>query len=377
MNAVSREEAEQQLQEQRAFWEKFLTSQSETSVEELKARCVQAEDDLKASSSRLTEVYGELEETITFLESQVLFNQRLVSERRTMEEELQLLLQVIRLGEDLGSIQAASDGLLQDEEVVAEHAGAWKQTVASLKAEVEALKEAARSKAAELDSLKTDRDGLIQDLKDQAMAVDNLKLELDGISEELDRRRSAEEALQEGLRAEQTRSSQLRVSLDEEKEEVCRLQQENGSYTRLADQLSNQIVEMEEEISTLRDHLKEVSSQLNETADLVLTLRMQLNTKTSEVERLRASSEKLHRDLQRVSGQLEAKDGDLDLLLDSQNQLRAAEEHFEQEKRRMTRQLMELETLVLALEEAVDPSSPHRFVEHETASEPEPGPNAD
>lgn len=376
-------------------------SQSEASVEELRARCVQVEDDLKASGSRcselearLTEACSQLEESITFLDSQELLNQGLASEKSTVEEELQLLkiqeeqllLQVSQLREELGNVQAVSESLLQEGEVVADNcshlsnAVSREQTVTSLRAELEALKEATRSKAAELDSLKTDRDRLIQDQKDQAMAVDTLQLELDGVSEELDRRRSTKEALQEALKAEQTRSSQLRAGLDEEKEEVCRLLQENGSYTRLADQLSNQIVEMEEEISTLRDHLREVSSQLNETADLVLALRTQLNTKTSEVERLWASSEKLHGDVQQLSSQLEAKAGELDraghrvlqlqeVLLDSQNQLRTAKEHFEQEKRRMTQQLMELETLVLALEEAMDPSSPHRFVEHETDSE--------
>lgn len=376
-------------------------SQSEASVEELRVRCVQVEDDLKASGgrcseleARLTEACSQLEESITFLDSQELLNQGLASEKSTVEEELQLLkiqeeqllLQVSQLREELGTVQAVSDSLLQEGEVVADNcshlsnAVAREQTVTSLRAELEALKEATRSKAAELDSLKTDRDRLIQDLKDQAMAVDTLQLELEDVSEELDRRRSTKEALQEALKAEQTRSLQLRAGLDEEKEEVCRLLQENGSYTRLADQLSNQIVEMEEEISTLRDHLREVSSQLNETADLVLALRTQLNTKTSEVERLRASSEKLHRDVQQLSSQLEVKAGELhrarhrvlqlqEVLLDSQNQLRTAEEHFEQEKRRMTQQLMELETLVLALEEAMDPSSPHRFVEHETDSE--------
>lgn len=384
-------------------------SQSEASLEELRGRCVQVENDLKAShgrcselEARLTEACTQLEESITFLESHELLNQRLASEKSAVEEEMQLLktreeqllLQVSQLREELGNVQAASDSLLQDREVVADNCSrlsdafalqqaqlrAREQTVSTLRAELEALQEATRSKAAELDSLKTDRDRLIQDLKDQAMAVDTLQLELDGISEELDRRRSTEEALQEALKEEQTRSLQLRASLDEEKEEVCRLSQENGSYTRLADQLSTQIVEMEDEISTLRDHLREVSSQLNETADLVLDLRRQLNTKTCEVERLRASTEKLHSDVQQLSSRLEAKEGELDrarqqvlqlqeVLLDSKNQLRMAEDHFQQEKRRMTQHLMELETLVLALEEVMDPASPHRFVEHETDSE--------
>lgn len=297
-----------------------------------------------------------------------------------------------RLKEEVGNLQAASDGLLQDRDEAADSCGrlssAFLQQEVQLRAreqELEGLREATRIKAeglcrqtAELDSLKTDRHRLIQDLKDQAMAVDNLQLELDGVSEELDRRRGAEESLQEALKQEQTRTSQLRSRLDEEREEVCRLSQENGSYTRLADQLSTQIVEMEEEISTLRDHLRELSSQLNGTADLVLDLRRQLNSKTSEVDRLRAevaeakaSSEKHRSDAEQLDRAREQVLQLQQVLQDSQNQLRTAEEDFHQEKRKMMQQLMELEKLVLALEEEMDPASPHRFVEHETARRPE------
>ncbi|XP_037638028.1 ninein-like protein isoform X3 [Sebastes umbrosus] len=430
-------------------------SQSETSLEELRGRCGQLEEDLKASlgccgqleddlkasrgrcgqleddlkasrgrcsdlEARLEEACNQLEESIAFLESHERLSKRLASEKSCMEEELQqvmtrkeqLLVQVTQLKEELGNLQAASDSILQDREVVADNCSrlsnafiqqqaqlrAREQTASALRAELEGLQEATRSRAeglskltAELDSLKTDRARLIQDLKDQAMAVDNLQLELDGVSEELNRRRSAEEGLQEALKQEQTRTSQILSGLDEEKEEVCRLSQENRSYARMADQLSNQIVEMEEEISTLRDHLRELSSQLNETADLVLDLRRQLNSKTSGVDRLlakvadgddllrqaKASSEKHHNDL---TNQLQAKHEDLDLsrlqvlqlqqdLQDSQDQLRTAEEDFEQEKRKMMQQLMELEKLVLALEEVMDPASPHRTQLEDVRSE--------
>ncbi|XP_070832912.1 ninein-like protein isoform X2 [Chaetodon trifascialis] len=405
-------------------------SQSEATLEEFRELCGQLEDDLKASrgrcselEARLEEACTQLEESITFLESHEVLNKRLASEKSSVEEELQLmktkeeqlLVQVTQLKEELGNLQAASDSILQDREVVADNCSrlsnafvqqqaqlrAREQTVSALRAELEALQEAMRSKAdcvskltAELDSLKMDRNRLIQDLKDQAMAVDNLRLELDAVSEELDRRRSAETALQEALKQEQTRTSQLHASLVEQKEEICCLSQEKGTYTRLADQLSTQIVEMEEEISTLRDHLRELSSQLNGTADLVLNLRRQLNTKTSEVDRLRgevadgadrlrqakASSDKHRSNVQQLTNQLEAKDGELDLtreqvlqlqqaLRDSQNQLRTAEEDFEREKRGMTQQLMELEKLVLALEEVMDPASPHRTQLEEARSE--------
>ncbi|XP_050932487.1 LOW QUALITY PROTEIN: ninein-like protein [Lates calcarifer] len=400
--------------------------QSEASLEEIRGRCAQLEDDLSAShgrcselEARLEEACAQLEESIAFLESHELLSKRLASEKSSVEEELQLvkareeqlLVQVIQLKEELGNVQAASDSIQQDRELVADNCSrlsnafiqqqaqlrARDQTVSALRSELENLQEAMRTKTecvskltAELDSLKTDRARLIQDLKDQAMAVDNLQLELDGVSEELERRSSTEESLQEALKQEQTRTLQLQSSLDEEKEEVCRLSQENSSYTRLADQLSTQIVEMEEEITTLRDHLRDLSAQLNGTADLVLDLRRQLNSKTSEVDRLRAevadlrqaksSREKHCSDVQQLTVQLKTKDVELDrvreqvqqlqrALQDSQNQLRTTEEDFEQEKRKMTQQLMELEKLVLALEEVMDPASPHRTQLEEVRSE--------
>lgn len=393
-------------------------SQSEPSLEELRRHRVQAQDDLKASlgrrselEARMTAVWTRLEESTVSLDSQELLKSPLASERSTARDldllktnEEELLLQVSQLREELDTIQVVSDSPLQDREVVASNCShllrafalrqaqlrSREQTVGVLRAELEALQEAARSKTADLDSLKTDHNKLIQDLKDQVMAVDTLQLELDSVSEESEQQRTAEEALQEVLKEERARSTQLQASLDEEKVEVCRLSQENGSYIRLANQLSTQIIEMEEEISTLRDHLREVSSQLNQTADLVLDLRGKLNSKTSELEGLRGSLEKLHSEVQQLSSQLEVKEGDLDqtrrkvlqlqeVLLDAQNHLKTSEEHFEQEKRRMTQQLMELEMLVLTLEEVMDPASPHRFVEHETDLErpnlvPEPGP---
>ncbi|XP_071329585.1 ninein-like protein isoform X2 [Trachinotus anak] len=405
-------------------------SQSEASLEEFRGHCGHFEEDLKAShgrcselEARLEEACTQLEESITFLESHKALNKRLASEKSSVEEELQLVqareeqlkVEAAQLRQELGDLRAASDSILQDREVVANNCSrlsnasvqqqaqlrARDQTVSALRSELENLQETLRSRAesvskltAELELLKTDRTRLIQDLKDQAMAVDNLQLELDGVSEELDRRRSAEESLQEALKQEQTRTSQLRSSLDEEKEEVCRLSQENRSYTRLADQLSTQIVEMEEEISTLRDHLRDLSSQLNETADLVLDLRRQLNSKTSKLDRLRAevadsadllrqaksSSERPCSDVQQLTVQLEAKDGELDrvrdqvqqlqqALQDSQDQLRMTKEDLEQEKRKMMQQLMELEKLVLALEEVMDPASPHRTQLEEVRSE--------
>ncbi|XP_030012595.1 ninein-like protein isoform X2 [Sphaeramia orbicularis] len=267
--------------------------------------CSELEVELEASRGRCSELEARLEEACSQLEESISFLESHEVLNRHLEEELQQLSS-------------------RKEEEAESHTQKLEQVVA------------------EVDSLKTDRARLIQDLKEQAMAVDTLQVELDGAVEELNQRRSAHEVLQEVLTQEQTRSQQLQTRLDQEQEEAVRLSQENNSYTRLADQLSTQIVEMEEEISTLRDQIRDLSSQLNDTADLVLELRTQLNSRTSEVERA---------------------------MLDSQNQLRAAEVDFEQEKQRLTEQLVDMEQLVLALEVVMDPASPHRTQLEEVRSE--------
>ncbi|KAF7652016.1 hypothetical protein LDENG_00102640 [Lucifuga dentata] len=394
--------------------------------EESRERCGCLEEDLEASAercceleARLQEACVQLEESIGFLESSEASNKHLASLEEELElvkgREEQLLVQVSQMKDELDSLQAASNSILQDKEAVADNCSrlsdafvqqqaqlkAKEQTTNALKSELENLQEVLRVKveclsklSAELDSLKTDRARLIQDLKDQAVAVDNLHLQLDGVAEELGRRRSAEERLLEALKQEQTKTAWLQSRLDEEQEEVGRLSLENRSYIRLADQLSTQIVEMEEEIATLRDHIRDLSAQLNETADLVPDLRRQLNSKTSEAERLRAeaadmaellrraeaSSEKLRGEVQ----QLQTEHGELSLvrggaeeqdswihqaLLDTQTQLRRAEEDYEREKGKMKEQLEEMEKLVLALEEEMDPSSPHRTQLEEFRSE--------
>ncbi|XP_078137737.1 ninein-like protein isoform X3 [Sander vitreus] len=332
-------------------------SQSEAALQELRGRCGHLEDDLDASRGRCSELEARLEEAcaqLAVLESHKLSNKRMASEKD------ELLLQVSRLNEELGNLRAASDSILQGCEAAKDNysrlsgafvqqqaqLGAREQVLYALRAELQTLQDCLAKRAAELDSLKTDRARLIQDLKEQAMAVDTLQLQLDGVSEESDKCRSGERRLQEAL-------TRVQCCLRDEKEEVCRLSQENASYARLADQLASQIVEMEAEISTLREHLGELSAQLNDTADLVLELRTQLNSKTGQVDRLRAEVADADNLLRQVSS-LEAKRGDLQ---DSRDQ---RERDFEEEKKKMTQQLMELERLVLALEDVMDPASPHR-----------------
>ncbi|XP_028983178.1 ninein-like protein isoform X2 [Betta splendens] len=386
-------------------------SQLKGSLEEVKQSCGRLEDSLKASHGRCSELEAMLEEKTNFLESYEVLSKRCCELQLVKDWEGQLLLQVTHLKDEVKNFQATSNKVLQDEEVMADNCSmlaqqqvrlkARDQTVTALRSELESLHAAmttntnlASKLTAEMDLLKADRSRLIQDLKDQAMAVDKLQLDLDRVTEELKRSRSSEEGLQQALMQEQSKTSQLQCSLADEEEEVDRLSQENRSYTRLSDQLSTQIVEMEEEITTLREHLRDLSSQLNNTADLVLDLRKKLNCKTSEVERLwgevaggalllckaTSSSEKQHSEVQQLTVQLEARGGELDQVREQvcqlqqalQNcltRLRLTEENFEQEKRKLTQQLVELEELVVALEVAMDPASQHRTQLEEVRSE--------
>ncbi|XP_062286382.1 ninein-like protein [Scomber scombrus] len=335
----------QELQEQRAFWENRLVQSEQEKLQREEQTRICSE--FSTERRRRKEEQQELIHTSSLSISQSEASY-LIPERSCVEEQLQ--------EEEQQEEQQQQEQLQEEQQQEAKD-----QTISALRCELEVLQEATRSKegrvsrlTAELDSMRTDRARLIQDLKEQAMAVDHLRLELDSVSEELSRRRSAEESLQEVLRQEQTRTRQLRSGLQEEREEVVRLSQEVQSYTRLVNQLSTQIVEMEEEITSLRDHLRDLSAQLNDTADLVLDLRTQLNSRSGEANRLRDAGEV--RLLQRA-------------LQDSRDQLRSTEEDFEREKRRMTQQLLELETLVLDLEEVMDPSSPHRTQLEEVRSD--------
>ncbi|KAM4607394.1 ninein-like protein [Polymixia lowei] len=405
----------------------YVNEDSRLRTGQLEARLEQLEEELRASrgrcselETRLEEACAQLQESIHFLESHEVLNKRLTSEKCSVEEELrqakgreeELLVQVSQLKGELDALQAQSDSLLQDKEVVADSCSrlssafvqqqaqlsAKEQTIGALRSELENLQEALRTKAeyhskltTELDSLKADRARLIQDLKDQAMAVDTLQLEVDSLMETAGSRRSAEERLQDALKQEQTKKTRLLFTLDEEREEVGRLSLENSRYIRMADQLSTQIVEMEAEISTLRDHIRDLSSQLNQTADLVLELRGHLKAKTLVVDGLRAevkdsmdlleqakaSSMQRCREVQQLTAQLEVKDRELKQaqsrhsqgLLDTQAELQRVEEAFELEKSKMKERLLEMEKLVVALEVVMDPACPHRNQVEEAQSE--------
>ncbi|XP_068597297.1 ninein-like protein [Brachionichthys hirsutus] len=382
-------ERERRMQWERAELEQNFAREISNLVQKLSAEKDQLEAELKLKMDQeVMLVREEAEEQLSHIKQehadgrrrllhQLHQERQRLQDQRGLWEELQreerrtgiCRTEEQRKGE-LGNLQAVSDGVLRDSvlrdrEAVADDFSrlskafirqqdqlrASEQTVSSLRSQLDGLQEDMRTRAeclstvsTEREYLKTDRDKLIQDLKERAVAVDTLHLEPDGVSEELGRSR--------------TRTSQLRANRDEEQEEeeLRRLRQENRSYARLADQLSSQIVEMEEETSGLRDHLKEISFQLNDTADLVLELRGRLNSKSSEVD-------KLHRDIRRL------RDGEPEPAGRVLLQLRVAEENFEQEKRRMAQQLVELEALVLALEEATDPAGPPRAQLEEVRSE--------
>ncbi|XP_047208068.1 ninein-like protein isoform X1 [Girardinichthys multiradiatus] len=352
-----REEMQTQQEEKRRMKEEVCSLQEAA----LRSSQTQAglEEDLEASRRRSSELQTQLEESITYLESQEVRNKRLASEKGSMEGELQQVRKKeAELLDQMDQLKA---------ELTDRSYSSSLQTVTFLRSELEKLQAAPGSRTesisrltTELDSLKMDRDRFIQDLKEQAMAVDTLQLQLDAVSEELDQRKRSEAALQEALLEEQNRASELQSSLTEEKDEVTYLSQENSTYMRLVYQLSTQIVEMEEEISSLREHLRGLSLQLNDTADLVLDLRRQLNSRTSRVERLQ--SEAGDRTSKQVLFLQRA-------LQDSQNQLTSTQEDFDREKRRLAQRLMELENLVLDLEDVTEAASPHRTQLEEVRSE--------
>ncbi|KAF6732019.1 Ninein-like protein [Oryzias melastigma] len=373
-------EQERRMQRERAELEQNFAREIGNLVQRLSSEKEQLEAELKLKMDQeVMAVKEELESCKASWEEQRKMEVQHKEEIRRLEEEVKEFHQSKRSLElDSCSVTGRSSeeelpvhlcsSLLQERHGALQ-LQASEQTVASLRSELRSQQEALRSKArsicslaAELDLLKTDRRRLIQDLKDQAMAVDHLQLELDGASEELNQRRSNEASLQEALKREQSRTSQLQSGLQEQQEELCRLAQEKSRSVRLADQLSAQILEMEEEISSLREHLRGLSARLNDTADLVLELRRQLNSRTSEEAARGAQNNELERVREQVLLLQRA-------LQNSQNQLGSAQENFDRERGRMVQQLMGMERLVLELEKEMDPAGSDRTQLEEVRSD--------
>ncbi|KAK5854420.1 hypothetical protein PBY51_015491 [Eleginops maclovinus] len=198
----------------------LLLSQSEANTQEVRKRCEELEEHLKASRRRCEELEEHLKASrrrCEELEGDQRRCEELEGDQRRCEELEQRLKEACcQLEESIVFLESQELLNKRLEEEVLQSGSREEQ----LRVQLENLQEYASSLAEESDSLRRDCARLIQDLKEQAMAVEHLQ-------EELDERRSGEEVLQE---------------------EVRRLNQENRSYSRLADQLSEQIVEMEEEI---------------------------------------------------------------------------------------------------------------------------------
>ncbi|XP_059928426.1 ninein-like protein isoform X2 [Gadus macrocephalus] len=389
---------------------------SEGRGSQLEAELQYSEGRSSELEERLHEACSQLEESIHLLEAQEEVKNQLTLERSSLQEERSSLQEErSSLQEELNSLQEESGlrrireeelhqeasrlkealdglhdhGLLREEERQALLL-ARERSIASLRCDLQEAQETLRTReetqtrlSSELDSLRTDRSGLIQDLKEQATAVDTLRAELDG-------RRSGQEALQEQLKQERSQGALLKTSLEEEREEAGRLAEEKARYLGLADQLSTQIVEMEDEISSLRHHLGALSVQLNRTADLVLELRGQLRARAggltglqdrlalsqARLQRMERSSARLHKEVERLTSQLEEQGRELSSvrdasargsvaglrreLLEEREGLRRAEEASEVEMGRMKQQLLEMEELVVSLEGLAEPGGPRR-----------------
>ncbi|CAG05094.1 unnamed protein product [Tetraodon nigroviridis] len=363
--SIQTEMALEQLKQKHDQELQQLRIQLETQLEisELEEQKLQAEQEASwtcSSFPRMQRERAEMEQNFAREIGNLV--QRLSCEKEQLEAELKLQMdQEVSLLRQTSSLQVS-------------------QSEASLEAlqvrcgRAEEELEAARARSSELEARLTEA---CAQLEESIVFLE----EKSSVEEELGLlKRREEELLQQALEKTLEEERARNLELQEEREEVGHLRQEKQTYAGLADQLSAQIVEMEEEICTLRDHLREVSSQLDQTSNLVLHLRTQLNAKTAEADRLRTSSEKLLREVQQLSDQLKVKSGDLagtteqllqlqEALVDSESHLRLAEDNFEQEKQRMTRQLVEMEALVLALEEAMDPAGPRRTRLEEVRSE--------
>ncbi|KAL0964315.1 hypothetical protein UPYG_G00322150 [Umbra pygmaea] len=382
--------------------------QLEVELEESRCQYSKLED-------KLVGVCAQLEESTVSRRSLEALVERLTSEQHAVEEELglvkgkeqELLRELTGLREDLHSLRSESLRLLREKELVVENCSHLSKAFVkqqaqlrdkdedmdTLKGELERAQEALRNEAeqcsrrtSELLSLKADRAKLMMALRKRMETIDHLHEDLDRVTEV--QWKKAEESLQEALRQEQTKVTEIQSNLDLEREEIDRLSQENTYYTRLADQLSNQIVEMESESSKLQGHVDDLKAQLGDMSNLVSDLRTKLEAKSTEVDRLEsdmkkttgllaiaeATSNKHFREDELLISQLKVKETELNSVREkaancstiqlhqtlqaSQAEVCRLEQAFELEKGRMKEQLLYMEKLVMALE--MDPASPLR-----------------
>jgi len=134
-------------------------------------------------------------------------------------------------------------------------------------------------------------------------------------------------------------------------------QEATGTRVLVLDGVSQEALQRERTRTSLdQDQENRGSAQ---TEEMVL----ELNSKTCT----EASPQRPCRDLDLSGQQVLQLQRDLQ---DSRDRLQEAQQDYEEEKRKMRQQLVELEDLVLVLEEVMDPAGPPRFVEHDSG----PGP---
>ncbi|XP_065153349.1 ninein-like protein isoform X2 [Paramisgurnus dabryanus] len=241
--------------------------------------------------------------------------------------------------------------------------------------------------ASELNAVEKERDHLTEELRGQCDVLKQLQLQVISVSEDSDHLRSS-------VLVEQRKVEELQAFLSSERDETRRLELENSSYMRLADQLSSQIVEMEAESNRLEHNVEKLALELRSKDDQMQKLRQQLEAKAEEMDLLWNEVQQkmnLFKDVSQLSSQLEILTNQLEdkerelcslrekgddtanrlqqSLMDSRAELHQMEEVFESEKKQMKERLLEMEGLVLALELEMDTANPHREQLDEVNSE--------
>ncbi|XP_051503633.1 ninein-like protein isoform X2 [Myxocyprinus asiaticus] len=248
--------------------------------------------------------------------------------------------------------------------------------------------------ASKLNGVELERDRLIEELKGQCSVLKQLQMQVNSLTEDWDQMNMMEQNLQCSLRMEQGKVAELQTLLNSEQEETRRLEQENSSYRRIADQLSSQLVEMEAESTKVKENIDKLTLELQNKDHQIQEFNCQLEAKAKEMDllwnevqlkiNLFKNVSQLSSQVQLLTNQLEDKKRELcslreeadntnnqlqQLLMDSQAELQQMEAAFECEKIQFKEQLLEMEGLVMALELEMDPANPHRAKLDEVNSE--------
>uniref|UniRef100_A0A087Y2I2 Ninein-like n=1 Tax=Poecilia formosa TaxID=48698 RepID=A0A087Y2I2_POEFO len=298
-----------QLETQMNYYERQLDMMKQNMEVERKDICQAFKVEISELEEQKVQVEQQLKEALTRLQNQQGAGLSAEEQRRVQRERAELEQNYAREISNL--VQKLS---AEKEQLEAELKLHTQQEVMRVRKE-EAAPQSGQSQA-DLDGAEL----LVQ--VEQLGAEPQEVLLLSTGSDSLDQIRSVETVLREALQQEQNRTSLLQ-------EEATQLGQENRTYMVLVDQLSSQIMEMEEELCSLSAAGPDLDCRTSEQIDL----------------------------LQRA-------------LLDSQNQLSRTQQNFETEKRKLARQLVELENLVLELEgrtdweDRADQTEPHRCVSY-------------